>query len=88
MFVRISQTLKGSLVSMLVYLPPYLRLNSALAIITTTVYVIKRFTYLVMGHRSNTLDNQCGDTIINGSASGASLPLCKRAEEGKQLEIV
>ena len=40
------------------------------------------------GHRSNTLDNQCGATITDSSASGASLPLSKRAEEGKQLETV
>ena len=37
----------------------------------------------VTGHRSNPLDNQCGDTITDSSASGASLPICKRAEEGK-----
>ena len=37
----------------------------------------------VTGHQSNTLDNQCGATISDSSASGASLPLCKRAEEGK-----
>ena len=42
----------------------------------------------VTGHRSNTLDNQCGATITNSSASGASLPLSKRAEEGKQLATV
>uniref|UniRef100_M4BUF9 Uncharacterized protein n=1 Tax=Hyaloperonospora arabidopsidis (strain Emoy2) TaxID=559515 RepID=M4BUF9_HYAAE len=42
----------------------------------------------VTRHPSNTLDNQCGSTITDCSASGASLPLCKRAEEGKQLEIV
>ena len=34
-------------------------------------------------HPSNTLDNQCGATITDSSASSASLPLCKRAEEGK-----
>ena len=37
----------------------------------------------VTGHRSNTLDNPCGATITDSSASGASLPLCERAEEGK-----
>ena len=37
----------------------------------------------LMGNRSNTLDNQCGATITDSSASGASLSLCKRAEEGK-----
>ena len=42
----------------------------------------------VTGHRSNTLDNQCGATITDSSASGASIPLSKRAEEGKQLETV
>ena len=41
----------------------------------------------VTGHRSNALDNQCGATITDSSASGASLPLCKRAEEGEQLEM-
>ena len=39
----------------------------------------------VTGHRSNTLNNQCGATISNSSVSGASIPLCKRAEEVKQL---
>ena len=42
----------------------------------------------VTGHRSNTLDNQFGATNTDSSASGASLPLSKRAEEGKQLETV
>uniref|UniRef100_M4BZG9 Uncharacterized protein n=1 Tax=Hyaloperonospora arabidopsidis (strain Emoy2) TaxID=559515 RepID=M4BZG9_HYAAE len=42
----------------------------------------------VTGHRGNTLDSQCGATITDSSASGASLPLCKRAEEGKLLETV
>uniref|UniRef100_M4BHV1 Uncharacterized protein n=1 Tax=Hyaloperonospora arabidopsidis (strain Emoy2) TaxID=559515 RepID=M4BHV1_HYAAE len=37
----------------------------------------------VTGHRSNALDNQCGATITDSSASGASLPLCERAEEVK-----
>ena len=37
----------------------------------------------VTGHRSNTLENQCGATITDSSASGASLTLSKRAEEGK-----
>ena len=37
----------------------------------------------VTGHRSNTLDNNCGATITDSSASGASLPLCKCAEEGE-----
>uniref|UniRef100_M4BBT7 Uncharacterized protein n=1 Tax=Hyaloperonospora arabidopsidis (strain Emoy2) TaxID=559515 RepID=M4BBT7_HYAAE len=37
---------------------------------------------------SNTLDNQCGATITDSSASGALLPLWKRAEEGKKLETV
>ena len=45
------------------------------------------FAHTVTGLRSNTLDNQCGATITNISASGASLPLRKYAEEGKQLEI-
>ena len=45
-------------------------------------------TLLVTGHRSNTLDSQCGATITDSSASDTSLPLCKRAEGGKQLEIV
>ena len=44
--------------------------------------------HTVTGHQSNTLDNQCGATITSSSASGASLSLCKRAEEGIQLEIV
>ena len=38
---------------------------------------------IVTGHRSNTLDNQIGATITDSSVSGASLPLTKRAEEGK-----
>uniref|UniRef100_M4C0C1 Uncharacterized protein n=1 Tax=Hyaloperonospora arabidopsidis (strain Emoy2) TaxID=559515 RepID=M4C0C1_HYAAE len=42
---------------------------------------------IVTGHRSNILDNQCGATITNSSVGGASLPLCKRADEGKQLEM-
>ena len=37
----------------------------------------------VTEHRINTLDNQCGATITDSSTSGASLPLCKRTEEGK-----
>ena len=37
----------------------------------------------VTGHWSNTLDNQCGAPITDSSASGASLPLCKCAEEGE-----
>ena len=37
----------------------------------------------VLGHQSNTLDNNCGATITDSSARGASLPLCKRIEEGK-----
>ena len=37
----------------------------------------------VTGHRSNTLENQCGATLTNSSACGASLPLCKHLEEGK-----
>uniref|UniRef100_M4BZZ4 Uncharacterized protein n=1 Tax=Hyaloperonospora arabidopsidis (strain Emoy2) TaxID=559515 RepID=M4BZZ4_HYAAE len=41
----------------------------------------------VTGHQSNTLDNQCGATITSSSASGASLHLCKHAEEGKQLKM-
>ena len=40
----------------------------------------------VTEHWSNTLENQCGATITDSSASGASRPLCKRAEEGKQLD--
>ena len=36
----------------------------------------------VTGHRSNTLDNQCGATIADISAGG-SLPLCKCAEKAK-----
>ena len=39
------------------------------------------------GAPEHTLDNQCGATITNSIASGASLPLRKCAEEGKQLEI-
>ena len=47
-----------------------------------------RNTYTVTGHWSNTLDNYCGATITYSCASGASLPLRKRAEEDKQLETV
>ena len=50
--------------------------------------IIQREWVIVTGHRSNTLDNQCGATITDSSVIGASLPLCKRAEEVKQLEIV
>ena len=38
----------------------------------------------VTEHRVNTLKNQCGATITYSSVSGASLPLYKRAVEGKK----
>ena len=40
---------------------------------------------IVTGHRSNTLDNQCGAAIADSSMSGASLPLLTRQRKGKQL---
>uniref|UniRef100_M4BBQ2 Uncharacterized protein n=1 Tax=Hyaloperonospora arabidopsidis (strain Emoy2) TaxID=559515 RepID=M4BBQ2_HYAAE len=42
----------------------------------------------VTGRRSNTKDNQCGASITDSSAGDASICLCERAEEGKQLETV
>ena len=46
------------------------------------------YTHSITRHRSNTLDNQCGATITDSSASGASLPLENVQRKGKQLETV
>ena len=74
--------------------PPYLKSAKATFRAESVVFVDSKVNNIsgessgVTGHRSNTLDNQYGATITISSASGASLPLCKRAEEGKQLETV
>ena len=40
--------------------------------------LVRNWRHSVAGHRSNTLDNQCGANITYSSVSGASLPLSKR----------
>ena len=64
---------------------PAERFDPTLTVLPEELLKLGRSTKYVMGHRNKTLDNQCGATITNSIASGASLPLCKRAEEGKQL---